>query len=81
MVLINFFRAQAEKRKKLDNKTNIIYAIEEPETSQHPEHQKKLLSALIELSEANNTQILLTTHSPALAQLTPRKSINLIEKN
>ena len=47
---------------------SVIYAIEEPETSQHTAHQKMLIRALIELSESNNTQILLTTHSPVIVK-------------
>mgnify|MGYP005855482409 FL=1 len=38
LVLLNFFRAEAERRQTERNVLNIIYAIEEPETSQHPEH-------------------------------------------
>lgn len=39
LVLLNFFRAEAERRKNESNVPDIIYAIEEPETSQHPSHQ------------------------------------------
>ena len=46
----------------------VIYAIEEPETSQHTAHQKLLVQALMELSEADNTQILMTTHSPGIVK-------------
>ena len=35
LVLLNFFRAEAERRQQDGNHTGIIYAIEEPETSQH----------------------------------------------
>jgi len=41
LVLINFFRAEAERKKKEKNSPNVIYAIEEPETSQHPDWQIK----------------------------------------
>ncbi|QQD12340.1 ATP-binding protein [Sphingobacterium sp. UDSM-2020] len=63
LVLLNFFRAEAERRLKTGNSRSIIYAIEEPETSQHTKHQKVLIKAFIELSKADNTQVLLTTHS------------------
>ena len=33
MILLNFFRAEAERKKHNNEKSNIIYAIEEPETS------------------------------------------------
>ena len=38
LILLNFFRAEAERRQREKNVPNIIYAIEEPETSQHPQH-------------------------------------------
>lgn len=81
LVLLNFFRAEADRRKKERKVANVIYAIEEPETSQHPDHQKLLINAFIELSKTNNTQIILTTHSPAIAQLLPTESLKLIKKN
>lgn len=79
LVLLNFFRAEADRRKKARNVGDVIYAIEEPETSQHPEHQKKLIDALITLSESDNTQVVLTTHSPALGQMLPVESLNLVD--
>lgn len=63
LVLLNFFRAEAERRAEEGDNTGIIYAIEEPETSQHTENQKKLIEAFKSLSQANNVQVLLTTHS------------------
>lgn len=80
LVLLNFFRAEVDRRKKERNVPDVIYAIEEPETSQHPDHQKILINSFIELSKSDNTQILLTTHSPAIAQLLPWKNIKLIHK-
>lgn len=63
LILLNFFRAEAERRMKETKIPEIIYAIEEPETSQHTENQKKLIKAFLELSKNKNTQIILTTHS------------------
>ena len=63
LVLLNFFRAEAERRLQERNAPSIIYAIEEPETSQHTENQKKLIRSFLTLSEADNTQIIITTHS------------------
>jgi predicted ATP-dependent endonuclease of OLD family len=68
LVLISFFRAEAERRQSESSLPNIVYAIEEPETSQHPDHQRGLTDALIELSKARNTQVLLTTHSPEIVK-------------
>ncbi|MCI5145430.1 MAG: ATP/GTP-binding protein, partial [Candidatus Electrothrix sp. AR3] len=79
LILLNFFRAEAERRKNENNVPSIIYAIEEPETSQHPNHQRKLIEAFIELSQSDNTQILLTTHSPSIVRLLEFDHIKLIK--
>lgn len=79
LVLLNFFRAEAERRKREENIPSIIYAIEEPETSQHPNHQRKLIEAFIELSEADKTQIILTTHSPSIVKLLEFEHLQLIK--
>jgi predicted ATP-dependent endonuclease of OLD family len=68
LVLISFFRAEAERRQNESSLPDIVYAIEEPETSQHPEYQRNLTDALISLSNARNTQVLLTTHSPEIVK-------------
>lgn len=81
LILLNFFRAEAERRKSENNIPSIIYAIEEPETSQHPNHQRKLIEAFIELSNSDNTQILLTTHSPSIVKLLQFDHIKLIKND
>lgn len=78
LVLISFFRAEAERRQNEANLPDIVYAIEEPETSQHPEHQRALTDALIALSEAPNTQVLLTTHSPEIVKRLKFENIILV---
>lgn len=79
LVLLNFFRAEAERRKTERNVPDAIYAIEEPETSQHPDHQKKLIDALIALSKAPHTQIILTTHSPSLVKMLDFEHLKLVQ--
>jgi predicted ATP-dependent endonuclease of OLD family len=81
LVLLNFFRAEAERRKNDRNVPDVIYAIEEPETSQHPDHQKKLIDALITLSKAEHTQIILTTHSPSLVKMLDFEHLKLVQNN
>lgn len=81
LILLNFFRAEAERKCKQRNVKDIIYALEEPETSQHPDHQKKLIDAFIDLAQIDSTQILLSTHSPGIAKLLPEESLILIRKN
>lgn len=78
LLLINFFRAEAERKRQEKNIPNVIYAIEEPETSQHPDWQKKLMDALKELSENGTAQIITTTHSPSLASLVDVEDIRFI---
>lgn len=81
LILLNFFRAEAERKRDERKVPTTIYAIEEPETSQHPDHQKKLIEAFIRLSKMKDNQIILTTHSPGIAKLLPTESISLITKN
>lgn len=78
LILLNYFRAEAERKNAEER--NVIYAIEEPETSQHPNWQIELFNALVELSENENTQVLVTTHSPALASLVEIEKIRFIKK-
>lgn len=81
LILLNFFRAEAERQLESDNKNNnIIYAFEEPETSQHPSHQKMLIESFISLANNKKCQVLLTTHTPALGELLPLEGLRLIEK-
>ena len=80
LILLNFFRAEAEKKKEERNVPNIIYAFEEPETSQHPDHQHKLIDAFLSLSERDDTQIILTTHSPGIAGLLPIENLRFLYK-
>ena len=79
LVLLNFFRAEAERRKTDRNVPDVIYAIEEPETSQHPDHQKKLIEALISLSQAEHTQVILTTHSPSRVKMLNFEHLKLVQ--
>lgn len=81
LILLNFFRAEAERKRDENQRNHVIFAFEEPETSQHPDHQELLINAFIELSSSDNSQILLTTHTPALAGLLPLESLRFIEKD
>jgi predicted ATP-dependent endonuclease of OLD family len=79
LILLNFFRAEAERRKATDKIPSIVYAIEEPETSQHTEHQRKLISAFLTLAGNSNTQVVITTHSPALVKELEFEHLRLIK--
>jgi len=79
LVLLNFFRAKAEQE-STDRGTGIIYAIEEPETSQHPNNQKLLIDAFDELVGGGTCQVLLTTHTPVLARRFNRQQLRILTK-
>ena len=80
LILLNFFRAEAERRRAEKGALSVIYAVEEPETSQHPDNQQLLVQALKELSIDENTQVLVTSHTPGLAGLLPSDSLRCVRK-
>jgi len=80
LILLNFFRAEAEKA-AVGSQRNVIYAIEEPETSQHPNYQMMLMRALLALASQPNRQIIVTTHVPALAGLMPTEGLRYVTKD
>ena len=79
LILLNFFRAKAEEDANKQG-TGVIYAVEEPETSQHPNHQKMLLDAFEQLVEQGQCQIILTTHTPTLARRVDQSCLRLITR-
>lgn len=81
MILVSFFKAEAERKLKSSAKSSIIYAVEEPETSQHPSNQKVLLRSFQDLAETDGCQVILTTHSPGLASELPTDSIRFIARD
>lgn len=81
LIVLNFFRAEAERRRNENNSQAIIYAFEEPENSQHPNHQEMLIKAFQELADTNNTQVLITTHNPALAGLVNEDDLCLVTED
>lgn len=80
LVLVSFFRAEAQRRMEENSKNNVIYAIEEPETAQHPGNQKILLESFKQMSELEECQVILTTHSPSVAGALPSKTLRFIKK-
>lgn len=81
LFLVNFFRAKAEQLANGRGAPDIILAIEEPETSQHPNNQLVLLEALMELSQSPSTQVLMTTHNPLIARRINQEQLRFIETN
>lgn len=81
MILVSFFKAEAERKLKEGSRANIIYAIEEPETAQHPNNQRILLESFLTLSRQDGCQIILTSHSPGLVADLPAESIRFISRD
>lgn len=68
LILLNFFRAEVERLQQEKSSTNVIYAIEEPETSQHFDYQRILVNAFKDMSNNPSVQVFLTTHSPIVVK-------------
>ena len=83
LVLLSFFQAEAarireERQQGSQNRVPVIYAVEEPETSQHPDSQERIIRAFREVAEEGD-QVLLTTHVPGLAELLPLDSLRFVD--
>jgi len=78
LILLSFFRAQAEAKVATDSDVGIIYAIEEPETSQHPHNQRILLRSLRELAASHDCQVIASTHNPNFARLVPTDCLRYV---
>ncbi|SHO65786.1 Predicted ATP-dependent endonuclease of the OLD family, contains P-loop ATPase and TOPRIM domains [Pseudoxanthobacter soli DSM 19599] len=78
LILVSFFKAEAERKLSSSAKRNLIYAIEEPETSQHPANQRILIDAFKQIAATPHCQVILTTHSPGLAADLPIESIRFV---
>ncbi len=80
LLLLSFFKAEAAKRREEGTRKHIIFAVEEPENSQHPNYQKALINTLMSISEEENSQVILTTHVPGLSHSIPVRSIRYVVK-
>ena len=96
LLLLSYLMVEAEHKSANNNKSNIIFAIEEPETALHPTMQKVFIDKLIELSNANRIgydnesksihttnkyQILITTHLPCYVGKVKQEQIICLYKN
>jgi hypothetical protein len=82
LILVSFFKAAAERRLASGDKArSIIYAIEEPETAQHPNNQRILIESFKALAGDDGCQVILTTHSPGFAAELPTDSIRYVSRN
>ena len=83
LVLLSFFQAEAVRKREehqegTEDRVPVIYAVEEPETSQHPDNQGRVIRAFREVADAGD-QVLLTTHVPGLAGLLPLTSLRFVD--
>lgn len=62
---------------KIDHHSLIL--LDEPETSLHPEAQRKLVKYLLEESINKHHQIVISTHSPTIIQELDKSSIKLVD--
>lgn len=83
LVLISFFRAEVDRRKSDPKNTNrgVIYAIEEPETSQHVKMQKMMIDSLKTLSQHPEVQVIITTHSSFVVKQLSYDNIRAIKED
>jgi len=79
LILLSFFRAKAEQLAGETGHMAVVYAIEEPETCQHPNNQRMLLRALSDLS--SEAQVIISTHTPMLARALPDSCLRYININ
>lgn len=80
LILLNFFRAKVERAILEKGTQSTIYAIEEPETSQHPHNQRLLMRALQQLAVGDD-QVIVTTHTPTLARALPGSSLRFLSRD
>lgn len=81
LMLLSYFRAEADRLMNETNKTSTIYAIEEPETAQHPDYQKMIIESFKDISNDANHQIIITTHTPEIAKMVRPDQILFIKRN
>ena len=62
----------------MEAKENSLIILDEPETSIHPEAQRKLMLFLAEQVKEKKHQIVFATHSPTLIENLPSKAINVL---
>lgn len=79
LVLLSFFRAEAEELQDDTAPIASIMAIEEPETALHPDLQLQVLQSLKEIAARAGRQIIFTTHSSNLLQLVDVGSVRYLE--
>lgn len=78
LVLLSFLRAAKELG--IDKSKSLIYAIEEPETAQHSDNQRKLMQTLHKVATSEGFQVIVTTHSASVAKEIGISKIRIVDK-
>ena len=86
-IIFSLVKVIANQSKKNDvqsvnrnNSESQIYAIEEAELYLHPHKQREFYSNLKKISEDDNTQVIITTHSSHFVRMQDYKNLVLIRK-
>jgi len=77
ILMVAFFQYLTEK--KLSEQDSYVFAVEEPENCLHPHLQRELINSFKKLSD-EGSQIIITSHSPIFAGLSPIDDISLIKR-
>lgn len=80
LILLSYFRAEAENSIATHPDTRLIYAIEEPETGQHPDFQRMIFDTLNNISQMHTHQVIVTSHTPEIAKLVTPEQLILLRK-
>ena len=81
LILLSYFRAEAEKSVTDDSDVQLIYAIEEPETGQHPDFQQMIFDSLNTLAQKPTHQLIVTSHTPEVAKFVTPEQLILLHKD
>lgn len=81
LILLSYFRAEAEKSVTDDSDVHLIYAIEEPETGQHPNFQQMIFESLSTLAQKPTHQLIVTSHTPEIAKFVTPEQLILLRRN
>lgn len=81
LILLSYFRAEAEKAVTDDCDIHLIYAIEEPETGQHPNFQQMIFESLNTLAQKPTHQLIVTSHTPEIAKFVTPDQLILLRRN
>lgn len=81
LILLSYFRAEAEKSVDEKSDAQLIYAIEEPETGQHPDFQRMIFDSLNTLAQKPTHQLIVTSHTPEVAKFVTPEQLILLRKD